>query len=59
MMRSRGIMLCLVLVLGGCHTLMPVELPTKFTLVVNTKAAKALGVGISESFLLRADQVIE
>lgn len=38
---------------------LPVELPTKFTLVVNTKAAKALGVGISESFLLRADQVIE
>jgi putative ABC transport system substrate-binding protein len=38
---------------------LPVELPTKFTLVVNTKAAKALGLAISESFLLRADQVIE
>ncbi len=33
--------------------------PTKFTLVVNTKAAKALGLAISEMFLLRADQVIE
>jgi putative ABC transport system substrate-binding protein len=38
---------------------LPVELPTKFTLVVNTKAAKALGLAVSESFLLRADQVIE
>ena len=38
---------------------LPVELPTKFTLVVNAKAGKALGLAISESFLLRADQVIE
>jgi putative tryptophan/tyrosine transport system substrate-binding protein len=37
----------------------PVELPTKFTLVVSLKAAKALGIAVSESFLLRADQVIE
>ena len=38
---------------------LPVELPTKFTLVVNAKAGKALGLAISDSFLLRADQVIE
>ena len=38
---------------------LPVELPTKFTLVVSVKAAKALGITVSESFLLRADQVIE
>jgi len=38
---------------------LPVELPSKFNLIVSVKAAKAIGLKIPESFLLRADQVIE
>jgi len=38
---------------------LPVEQPTKFEMLVNMKTAKALGLSIPRSVMLRADQLIE
>jgi putative ABC transport system substrate-binding protein len=51
---------CVAKVLHGAHPAdLPIERPTKFELVVNLKAAKALDVTVPGSLLMNADEVVE
>jgi putative tryptophan/tyrosine transport system substrate-binding protein len=44
---------------GDLPVQLPVQLPVKYEMVLNLKTAKALGLTVPQSILLRADEVIE
>jgi len=44
---------------GATPNELPVQLPTKFELMINLKAAKALGLSVPQSLLVAADKVVE
>jgi putative ABC transport system substrate-binding protein len=47
------------LIEGAPHAALPVEQPTKYELIINLKTAQALGVTLSPTLLLWADEVIK
>jgi putative tryptophan/tyrosine transport system substrate-binding protein len=50
---------CIKLLQGVKVADIPIEQPTKFELAINLKTAKALGLSVPESFLVRADKIVE
>jgi putative ABC transport system substrate-binding protein len=58
MWRQAGVLVAKLL-RGAKPADMPIEQPTKFELVVNTKTAKSLGLNLSPSLLVRANEVVE
>jgi putative tryptophan/tyrosine transport system substrate-binding protein len=44
---------------GAKPSELPVQMPIKYSMIINLQTAKALGLGVPSSILLRADEVIE
>ncbi len=55
----RGTLFVAKILQGANPATMPIEQPTKFELVLNLKTAKVIGAQVSDSFVLRADTIIE